>query len=169
MNNLITFLHWKKFLIFIFSLFYVLMFSYWRVCTFIFTFHCSNDKLFVLVCTISVLLPMLQPTRWHRPPSSGLVLYSTALAITPPTVPVKERRWMVQTLPWSSPWCDLLHPACFTISVAADTWLWSPPTKASFPHFRLTQTSPARVRKVVKQLLLWNFVIVALYNWYDAF
>lgn len=167
-NNLITFLHWKKFLIFIFSPFYVLMFSYWRVRTFILTFHCSNDKLSVLVCTISVLLPTLQPPRWHRPPSPGLVLHSTALAIAPPAVPVKERRWMVQTLPWvlTLAWpptsCLLYHLRC--------CWhVPPPPTKASFPHFRLTRPSPARVRKVVKQLLLWNSVIVALYNWYDAF
>lgn len=174
MNNLITFLHWKKFLIFIF--FAVL-------CLNVLLLMGLHLRLYVSlqqrqsVCPRLHYLSVTADARADPPAPSALLWFSSSFhssghrstRCSCEGTPLDgANSALILTLAWPPTSCLLYHLRCCW-HVALVPYPPPPPTKALFPHFRLTRTSPACVRKVVKQLLLWNSVIVALYNWYDAF
>lgn len=69
----------KKFLIFIFSPFYVLMFSYWRVCTCVFKFHDSvGRQRETLFCLFLFALYNISVTAYTKADTLGFSLHSSS-------------------------------------------------------------------------------------------
>lgn len=146
-NNLLTFLHWKVFdIYFFFSPFYVLMFSYWRLCACIFTFR---------------------PRRPQTPsaPVRPRLHYLSVTADPTPAAPAPPGPFWFSSTFHLWPWFRAIVPPavlCATSALdLASTWppasqLTSPPVQPPSPP------QLATIRKVVQQPLLWYSVMLCM-------